>query len=312
MTDTFLGSLLAVATLLVIAGVALEGAEYAQEIRYDGWQLANPWKSAQKLGFALLVIGLAGEWYSSTAIHGRDTDRVVSLTEQSQKLEHDNLLLKIKVKAAEGRIAYDNKVAQQAASDASKLSVSVSNLHDFVKRQIGKNDEAMAVLNRTTANLEKARADALAAATEARSALSEMHAFSEPRFFTDVEKKNLISQLRPFAGRPIVVQSYIGDVEGWIFSARLALVLGSAGLKPSVGYWYPDRSSGKSLLLGMEVDAPASQKDLADTLQRALQETRPGVRPRWFPLESDTVVTVRVGAKPIPIPDIVGPAEKQE
>ncbi len=76
MSDAALNLILGIAIVMVIAGVVLEGAEYVEEIREKGWQLDNPWKIAAKLGFAVLVIGLAVEGYSSTVIHDRDSGRI--------------------------------------------------------------------------------------------------------------------------------------------------------------------------------------------------------------------------------------------
>lgn len=212
MSDDLLGWILGIATFLVIAGVALEGAEYVEEIREKGWQLANPWKFAQKSGFAILVIGLAGEWYSSTIVHGRDADRIISLTRESQQLQHDNLSLKEEAKAAEGKIAEDNKMANKAASDAAKLSINVGNLHDFVKRQIDQNNAAVVELKKNTADLEKARADAMAAATDAKEDIAKAEqalaqeeeirnqiiALTAPR--TVQQQDAFVRSLKPFAG----------------------------------------------------------------------------------------------------------------
>jgi len=200
MSDALLGWILGIATFLVIAGVALEGAEYVEEIRERGWQLTNLWKFTQKLGFAMLVIGLAAEWYSSTIIHDRDARRIIGLTREA--------------KAAEGKIANDKKIANKAANDAAKLGVSVGNLHDFVKRQIDRNNAAVTELKKNTADLEKARADAVKAASDAKGDINkakqalaqeiairnQIIAMTAPRTVTAEKQGTFIESLKPFAG----------------------------------------------------------------------------------------------------------------
>ena len=155
-----------------------------------GWQLANPWRFAQKFGFAILVIGLAGEWYSSTVIHSRDADRIVTLTVESSQLKHDNWLLKAEARAAEGKIAEDNRIAQQAAHDAAVLKVSVGNLNGIVAEQEQKNKVTIAELERSAASLDKARADALTAAEGTKRDLAAVQALlnAESALHTKIEK----------------------------------------------------------------------------------------------------------------------------
>ena len=80
MSDATLELVLDIAIFMVVAGVVLEGAEYIEDVRQHGWQLKNPWKLIPKIGFTILIVGLAGEWYASTIIHGRDADRITSLS----------------------------------------------------------------------------------------------------------------------------------------------------------------------------------------------------------------------------------------
>lgn len=87
MSDVALEWILDVTIWMVVVGVLLEGVEYIEEIRAHGWQLKNPWKALPIFGFAILVVGLAGEWYASTVIHGRDADRIASLSPRDLNLK---------------------------------------------------------------------------------------------------------------------------------------------------------------------------------------------------------------------------------
>ena len=70
MTLDFLYFWLTAFTLLVVVGVILEGEEILSEIRAHGWSKSE--HKVAKIGFALLVIGLAGELLFQTRIESAD------------------------------------------------------------------------------------------------------------------------------------------------------------------------------------------------------------------------------------------------
>jgi hypothetical protein len=130
----------------------------------------------------------------------------------------------------------------------------------------------------------------------------------KPRDLSTDEIKRVVDALSQFSGRRVTVQSYMGDVEGHRFLFSLARTLGKAGLKVDVGYWYPDTSPAMAFLLGTEIDAPQTQSDLADALQKVLATTQSGVRAQWYVVPGDNEVTVHIGVKPFPLQfDAPGP-----
>lgn len=77
---------LAIGTLAVVVGVLMEGAEYADEIRRHGWP-KRCLKKVEIIGFAILVAGLAIEWYFQTKIGQYDTARIIELSPRNITLD---------------------------------------------------------------------------------------------------------------------------------------------------------------------------------------------------------------------------------
>lgn len=70
---------LSAATIFVVLGVLLEGAEHWEDIRKKGWKPRIP-----KIGFLILLIGLAGAWKFQSLIAQADTDvRVEAIKEMA-------------------------------------------------------------------------------------------------------------------------------------------------------------------------------------------------------------------------------------
>ncbi|HXY58473.1 MAG TPA: hypothetical protein VEH76_07820 [Methylocystis sp.] len=89
-------------TLLVIVGVIMEGEEIFSELRASGWMRAK--HKLAKFGFALLVVGLAGELFFQTRIESedaklkRDSDRkIADLRIVAENLRSENLALEAKI-----------------------------------------------------------------------------------------------------------------------------------------------------------------------------------------------------------------------
>jgi hypothetical protein len=135
----------------------------------------------------------------------------------------------------------------------------------------------------------------------AREEIASLNAQIEPRDLSVEEASAIVAAVSRFAGREVAVQSYMGDTEGHRLLFRVSQILGSAGLRIRPGYWYPDTSPAMQFLLGMEVDAPANEADLAEALVRAFQATKLSAR-GWFPAAWASEVTIHIGVKPFPIP----------
>jgi hypothetical protein len=142
-------------------------------------------------------------------------------------------------------------------------------------------------------------------AAELKSKNLALEAEIAPRKVSDGDAKSLIDSLRPFAGSAISVKSYIGDVEGVRLLMILSQIFSRAGLKPTPGYVYFDTSSKMSILLGMELDSPPEQKDLADVLQKDFATMNLGIRPQWYSKEAGTPITLWIGVKPFDIRGII-------
>lgn len=134
----------------------------------------------------------------------------------------------------------------------------------------------------------------------------------KPRDLSDDEIKRIIAKLAPFHGRSVLVQSYFGDTEGHRLLFVIAQVLFLAQLHPSLGFWYPDNSSKMQFLLGMEIDSPPEQADLADALEKAFAGTKIGVRSQWYPMPAGTPVTIHIGVKPFLMPRLTGAPKSGE
>jgi hypothetical protein len=144
-------------------------------------------------------------------------------------------------------------------------------------------------------------------AEESRSRNLALEAEIAPRKVSDDEIKSLIDGLKPFAGRPVSVKSYLGDSEGRRLLMILSTVLSRAGLKVTPGYWNFDASPQMKLLGGLELDSPPEQKDLADALQNSFSKMSLGIRPQWYAVADGTPLTLYIGVKPFQIPGITPP-----
>ena len=99
MSVDLLYGLLSVASLTVIVGVILEGIEHVGEFREKGWKPILP-----KLGFGLLVLGLAGELVFQTLIFSaesalkRESDiKIADLKHETETLRQANLTMEAAV-----------------------------------------------------------------------------------------------------------------------------------------------------------------------------------------------------------------------
>lgn len=128
-----------------------------------------------------------------------------------------------------------------------------------------------------------------------------------PRKVSDDDVKLLVSNLKPFAGLPISVRSYLGNSEGRRLLMILSTDLSRSGLKVMPGYWNFDASPQMMLLGGLEVNSPPEQKDLADALQKSFSKMDLGIRPQWYAMAAGTPVTLYIGVKPFHIPGITPP-----
>jgi hypothetical protein len=75
---------LSVATIAVVVGVLLEGAEHWDDIRKRGWKPVIP-----KIGFFILIVGLAGEWKFQSLIGQADTQFRVGAIKQMAALNKE-------------------------------------------------------------------------------------------------------------------------------------------------------------------------------------------------------------------------------
>jgi hypothetical protein len=76
-------------TIAVVVGVILEGAEHWEDIKHKRWKPVIP-----KIGFLILVIGLAGEWKFQSLIGQRDTqfrnDAISNLNKSAAELRNES------------------------------------------------------------------------------------------------------------------------------------------------------------------------------------------------------------------------------
>ena len=96
--------LLTVASIIVIVGVLLEGHELWEEIKHKGWKPIWP-----KLGFGILIIGLAAE----TLMQSR-----IEIIDDALKRESDVKLADTQKEA--GRLSSEAKTAEGKIADAQK------------------------------------------------------------------------------------------------------------------------------------------------------------------------------------------------
>jgi hypothetical protein len=103
---------LTVFTILVIVGVVLEGEELLAELQTSGWMHVE--HKAAKIGFALLVIGLAGELFFQTKIESADAEL---------KRQSDTNIAEAQKEAARAseRAADANERSKVLENDAAKL-----------------------------------------------------------------------------------------------------------------------------------------------------------------------------------------------
>jgi hypothetical protein len=155
---------------------------------------------------------------------------------------------------------------------------------------------------------ERRIGEAATATEKLRSDNLRLEAEISPRGLSDADIKEINDDMKPFNGRQILVKSYLGDIEGHRVLFLLMPILAQAGLKPTAGQWSFDESSTVRLLLGMEIDAPPEQKDLADALQKAFLPTKLGIRPQWYAMAPGTALTLYIGVKPFPLSFAQAPA----
>ena len=74
MTLNSMYSLLTFFTALVIIGVVMEGEELYSELKSVGWKWKHVEHKFAKIGFAVLVTGLAGELFFQTKIKSADAE----------------------------------------------------------------------------------------------------------------------------------------------------------------------------------------------------------------------------------------------
>ena len=139
---------------------------------------------------------------------------------------------------------------------------------------------------------------------ELRSKNLALEAEIDPRKVSDADIKSIVDGMKPFTGRELSVKSYLGDTEGHRLLFIISQILKQAGLKPTPGHWNFDEGPTVKLLLGMEIDAPPEQSDLADALQKAFSTTKLGIRTHWFPMAPGTPVILYIGVKPFKIPGL--------
>jgi hypothetical protein len=105
-----------VATLIVVLGVALEGAEHLHDIRTKGWRPLVP-----KVGFAVLVIGLALETMFEARSHKDDSQFRANATWRAAGLEKQIADANERAAAATRSAAQANARAADARVEEEKL-----------------------------------------------------------------------------------------------------------------------------------------------------------------------------------------------
>jgi len=127
-----------------------------------GKEMSRSEKIVLALGSVLVVVGVGGEWVfggraatAATALQQASDERIAALDRDQER---------------------DHRIAAQSAAYAARLGVSVKSLQTFVTNQEARNNAAMVELQSRTADLKKARDEALTAANSSNRDLKEIEA----------------------------------------------------------------------------------------------------------------------------------------
>lgn len=278
-------------TGVVVVGLIIEFVA----LLFFGKEMSKWEKMLLVVGSVVVVIGVGGEYTFS----GRAATAAKGLQRASEERMAD----------LASQQAHDHKIAAKAAADAASLGVSVSGLHNFVTTQEAQNKAVIDALTRKTADLNKVRADALAAAEKSQNdlialndALARQKALTskieaateklEQRHVSEAQKRQLrdllakwavvpgageFSGKTPLGGKQVaLVLQYPDTEEGAAFAKELRDAIKGAGWNACCdGFSGANQMIGNTFfpaLAGITVaatDSPRSN-EVADALVNAL------------------------------------------
>ena len=235
------------ATFAVVVGVIIE----LFALLFFGKEMPLREKVTLFVGSLLVVVGVGGEY-----TFGARASRAAA---QLQQVSDERIAALGKEQGA------DHRLAATAAADAGRLGVSVDTLHDFVTTQERRNTAAIATLRSTTAGLNRARDDALAAAASTRKDLDEITglldqerelrqqivALTLHRSLTDEQISRIGALIAPYARTPFDLSAY-DDPEANDFVKRIALAM-----KAGSWDWRTWRSGGVITTTNLLPGSPA-------------------------------------------------------
>lgn len=165
-----------------------------------GWNSIETtnWISDLFFWLSILALILLGATEVISHRYGERHDWLLGQKHQTEKSASDTEIARLHRDTADA-----NARAVEAASDAAKLGLSVGNLHDFVAQQTDTNNAVIADLKSNTKDLERARADAITAAGEAKKTLDTVNEAIKPR--TIANEGAFVEAVKPFAGLSVNV-----------------------------------------------------------------------------------------------------------
>jgi hypothetical protein len=281
------------ATLIVVIGVITEFLAllfFSKEM--------NKWERILLfVGNVLVVAGVGGEY----VFNARATAAATKLQQISDE----------KIAELGREQAADHKVATQAAEYAASLGVNVNGLRDFVTKQESYNNDVIGELKRSTAGLNEARDEALAAAevtkkdladmtqllTEESQIRQKMIAVITPRELTPVEQDSMVRRLAVFSPNRVDIITFGDTKEIADFGAKLASTLSLAGWKPKLWSAFSGASYG---VVGIPIFTRKGSPPEAENAASALEHV----------LTDDNISTKRLDpfeGKDLPIGGVNGP-----
>ena len=246
---------LLVMTVLVAAGVILEGPE----IVYKIWELFRRWGKGTTpahdpawitllglIGWLLVGIGVAGEFWTDGWVN-TDDGNIATINEQ---LLRDAGSRASSAELAARRAAESAKTAHDesdAATTASKNALSIASgarkEADTFEQDIKSAKENSADASNKAASAESHLADALQRAANAEQETARLKGELADRTLTDAQVAKLAGELQKFAGQEFEITAYWDSPESLGFANRIYDSLHAA-------LWKYNDAGQKSMLLG--------------------------------------------------------------
>jgi len=285
------------ATGIVTAGVVIE----LVALLLFGKEMSRNEKIALAIGSILVVLGVGGEWVFGS--------RASAIAVQIQQASDEKIATLAKDEGA------DHKIAAQAAADAAGLGVNVQNLHTFVNTQESHNNAAVTELQHSTAGLNKARDDALAAADGTKKDLAQMTALlaqesdlrakieklTAPRQISEQQVAQMSVALKLFAGQQWEVIPYWDMKESLDLANRIYAALDKAKwVWKKQERWTGIMGVVAGVLVYSHPQASAKTRNAAAALVKALNDV--GIacesRDENDPGHPNELISITVGQKP--------------